>query len=605
LATRRQGTAAAIFPSMPEPHHEPTPLIAPDVDAVGLFKQVEERFSDFLEIHQLVAASDERALFVARDRVLKRRVGLRVHLEPDTRLRCWFERETEVFAALDHPVLRDVYSAGHRDDWAYRIVRWVDGEGLVYAVARGPRPIPTVLHLARHITSALEYVHTESIVLRRLVPEAVMIDNNERTFLIDLRYANVLLDVASPIPGGATDPFLAPEVRDGGVGDPGSDVYGAGALLYYAVTGTAPPLDASTVTSPRALREACPAALERVILRALKPEIRQRYFTAAEMREDLLSDLGDHETEFSITVKRGVVEDAAAWEKRLRRALGDDYELLEELGAGGFGRVYRVRDLQLEREVALKVLHPYLTTDPVVVERFRREARLAAQVVHPYIANTYDFGGRTGLLWYTMEFVRGANLGRLVQKEGRQPAERVVRILQESLDALGYAHQRGLVHRDLKPENILIESATENVRIADFGLAIPFERSEGSGTLSSHSGTPDFAAPEQLLGESVDHRADIYSLSLVALFALSGRLPFGGGSVEATVARQVAGLPPELDHLRNDVPDSLLRVLLRGASRDPAGRFGSAEEYAQALEEAMRPGSGRVLGLFRRLSGPG
>ena len=591
---------------MPEPHHEPTPLIAPDVDAVGLFMQAEERFANMLEIHQLVAASAERALFVARDRVLKRRVGLRVHLEPDTWLRCWFERETEVFAALDHPVLRDVYSAGHRDEWAYRIVRWVDGESLTYAVARGPRPVPTVLRLARQITSALEYVHTESVVLRRLVPEAVMIDKNERTFLIDLRYANVLLDVASPIPGAANDPFLAPEVRGGDVGDPGSDVYGAGALLYYAVTGTLPPLDTSAVTRPRELRQACPAALERVILRALKPGIRQRYFTAAEMREDLLSDLGDHEAELTLTAARGVViEDPAAWEKRLRRALGDDYELLEELGAGGFGRVYRVRDLQLEREVALKVLHPYLTRDPDVVERFRREARLAAQVVHPNIANTYDFGGRTGLLWYTMEFVRGTNLGSLVQKEGRQPAERVVRILQESLDALGYAHQRGLVHRDLKPENILIESTTANVRIADFGLAIPFARSDGSGTLASHSGTPDFAAPEQLLGENVDHRADIYSLSLVALFALSGRLPFGGGSVEATVARQVAGLAPELDHLRKDVPDSLLRVLLRGASRDPEGRFGSAEEYAQALGEVMRPGPAGVLGLFRRLSGSG
>ena len=586
-------------------HHEHAQLVASDVDSIELFKSVEDRFSDLVQILQLVAASTERALFVAKDRVLKRRVALRVHLQPDTALRSWFERETELLAALDHPVLRTVHAAGYRDNWAYRIVKWIDGESLADAVMRGPRPIPAVLQLSRSLAMVLEYAHSQQIVLRRLVPTAVMIDNTERTFVTDMRYANTLLDVAPPNPDAETDPFLAPEIRRGEPGEQGSDVYGAGAVLYFAVTGAPPALDPDHVESPRGMREACPAALERVIMRALAGEPGRRYFSAAEMLDDLHADLGDYDVQLVLTGEHGLpLEEPKAWEQRLRRALGDDYELLEELGSGGFGRVYMVRDLELERVVALKVLHPYLTTDQSVVERFRREARAAAQVIHPNIANTYDFGGRGGLLWYTMEYVKGKNLARLVQSEGPLSAERVVRILQEALGALRYAHQRGLVHRDIKPENILIEDASQTVRIADFGLVIAFERSEGFGGASSHSGTPDFAAPEQLLGEPVDLRADIYSVSLVALFALTGRLPFGTGSVEVTMARQAAGQLPELYHLRGKVPETLVRVLLRGAAREPANRYDSAEEFSEALRAAMSPWQSGVRGLFRRLSGP-
>ena len=589
---------------MSEQHLERAPLVAPDVDGVRLFVEAEQRFGDLLQILQLIAASSERALFVARDRVLKRRVALRVHLQPDTPLRSWFERETELLAALDHPVLRPVYAAGYRDEWAFRIVKWIDGESLTDAVLRGPRPIPSVLQLARNLATVLEYVHAQHIVIRHLVPATVMIDIVERTIVTDMRYANVLTDVAVTAPESATDPFLAPEVRQGGIGEPGSDVYSAGALLYLAVTGRMPALDPHAVEPPRAVRSACPAALERVIVRALTADPQDRYLTAVEMANELLSDLGDFTVPVSLAAEQSPPpEDSRAWEQRLRRALGDEYELLGELGSGGFGRVYRVRDLTLEREVALKVLHPHLTKDATVVERFRREARAAAQVMHPNIANTYDFGGRTGLIWYTMEYVHGKNLRRLVESEGPLAPDRVVRILREALDALQYAHARGLVHRDLKPENMLVEDGTGVVHIVDFGLVIAFEQAEGFASITSHSGTPDFAAPEQLLGEPVDHRADLYSLSLVSLYTLTGRLPFGTGSIESTLARQASGEIGDLDELRATVPSGLLRVLERGAARLPADRFASAEEYAQALRQTTLPGSSGFRDLFRWLSG--
>lgn len=594
-----------ILRAMPHRGSSPQPpLIAPEVDSAALFQAVQREFVGTFEILELVAASSARCLFVARDVVLKRHVGLRVHVQPGTPSRRWFERESELLATLDHPALRVVLAAGYRNEWAYRIVKWIEGESLADAVARGARPIPTVLQLARNLASVLDYVHTLGIVIRRLAPPTIMIDNSERAHVIDLRYANVLLEVASPESDPVQEPFIAPEIRGGEPGDPSCDVYSAAALLYFAVTGTAPDLEPERVTSPRSIREACPMALERVIMRGLRRDPTDRFLTAIEMVEDLLTDLGDFDVQSPLASERAApqTDDPGSWEKRLRRALGDEYELLEELGAGGFGRVYRVRDLALERQVALKVLHPQLVIDPEVVERFRREARMAAQLVHPYIANTYDIGQRGGLLWYTMEYVRGRNLARTVQVGGPLPPERVVRVLRETLTALEYAHAFGLVHRDLKPENILIDKATGNVRIVDFGLAIGLRGKEASGRTTSQSGTPDFAAPEQLLGEHVDHRSDLYSLSLVGLYGLTGRLPFGSGTLETTLALRATGDPPALADLRGRVRGPLLRVLARGAASDPADRFQSATEYREALSAATPKGASVLAGLWRKIT---
>jgi serine/threonine-protein kinase len=587
------------------PNSQPPPRLDGDLDRVALFQGVQEAFASSLDILQLVAASPSRALFVARDRVLRRKVGLRVFIEQDHPARAWFERETELLAALDHPILRTVYAGGFMRDWAWRTVKWIEGESLRDTVARGPRPIPGVLQLARSLVSLLDYLHTQRIVIRRLAPSTVMIDAYERPSVTDLRFANVLLDAATPDPDSSKEPFVAPEVRDGSPGDPGSDIFSAAALLYFAVTGQPPAPDPRDIVAPRAIREACPVALERVIMRGLRPEPPGRYLTAVEMLDDLASDLGDYNVQVPLAPDPDqALEDPRAWEKRLRRALGDEYELFEELGSGGFGRVYLVRDLALEREVALKVLHPYLTVDPGVVERFRREARVAAQVVHPNIANTYDIGGRAGLIWYTMEYVRGRNLARVVQAEGPIAAERVVEILLDALGALDHAHKRGLVHRDLKPENLLIEDGTGVVQIADFGLAIALQVKEGFLGASSQSGTPDFAAPEQLLGERVDHRTDIYSLTLVGFYALTGLLPFGSAPVDAILARRAAGEMPELLTQRPGVPERLLRVFARGAARDPEQRFTSASEFAIALRETTHPTRGLFSNLFRRFVGP-
>jgi serine/threonine-protein kinase len=564
------------------------PLTAPD--PVLAFERTRAALGPRYRLERIAASNADRVLFEAHDEILRRRVSLRVNFYRDEPTRAWFLREAEALGQLDHPAIRRIYDAGVVGDLAFRIGNWIEGEGLEAAVRRGPRIIPTVLSLARDLLGALEHAHLQGIIVRRIVPATVLLGWSGRGTITDLAFSSYTLP---SVPAGTVPDmpmFMAPQVRDGTAGDPSSDVYTAGALLYFAVTGELPPLDPRELRRPSELRPTCPRAIERLVLRALKPAPEDRYLTAAEALEDLASDAGTFETRAVGVGKRAPVglEDRARWEKSLRRALGDDYELLELLGSGGFGRVYRVRDLHLEREVALKVLHPSLTQDPEVVERFRREAQLAAGLNHPNIVNIYDIAGRSGLIWYTMELIDGPSLAQLVERNGPLPLDQVLRLLREALSALAHAHGSGLVHRDIKPENMLIDPDGA-VQITDFGLALALRGTYGGAT--SQSGTPQFASPEQLLGERVDQRSDLYSLAAVAYYALLGTPPFPGATTEQVLARQTTNQLPAPRDRRDDVSEALERALDRALSADVEARFPSAAEFLQALNRAAEPGA--------------
>jgi serine/threonine-protein kinase len=546
-----------------------------------LLERVARALAPAFRLDERPACSAERVLYRAWDRLLKRPVALRVHLAPESPDGAWFLRETETLAALDHPAIRHVYAAGVVEGFAYRTTNWIEGESLAAALRRGPRPIPTAHALVRDLLGALEHAHARGVLLRRIVPITLMLEPSGRAVISDLRFANACLPVVpAELRAGAGGGFAAPEIRAGETGEPASDVYAVAALVYYALTGREPDLDPARLVPPRRLRPAIPAALERVLLRALAPAPAARYHTATEMLEDFVTDAGVFQ-EPAAAPPAG----EAGYERRLRRALGDDYELLEALGSGGFGRVYRARDLALERDVAIKVLHPALTADPAATERFRREAQLAARLRHPNVVSIYDIMGRAGLEWYTMEFIPGANLAELVRARGPLPVDRVVRLLDEGLSALEDAHALGLVHRDLKPENLLLEP-DGRLRITDFGLALAFGGDGRFGGATSRSGTPQFAAPEQLLGERVDQRADLYSLAAAAVFALLGRPPFEGPSPEAILARQTLNALPNLRAARRDLGRKLDEVLRRALAADPAARYPSAAAFHDALLRA-------------------
>jgi len=564
--------------------------VSPDSPPADLLAGITQALEPDFRLDHLVAISPERALYRAWDRRLKRSVAVRVHLIPDSPGRAWFLRENETLAALNHPAVRHVYAAGEVGPFAYRTTNWVDGEDLAEAMRRGPRPIPSVMSLVRDLLGTLEHAHARGIIIRRIVPTTLLLEISGRGVITDLRYANWCLSHVPSEDEAQRSTFVAPEVRKGEPGEPATDVYAVAAIVYYALTGTEPA--AESPPPPRSLRHAIPQAVERVILRGLRPDPRERYITATEMLEDFVSDAGMfHEP----AVAPATME--KDFERRLRRALGDDYELLNEIGSGGFGRVYRARDLGLEREVAIKVLHPQLTADPGVMERFRREAQLAARLRHPNIVSVYDIQSRAGLQWYVMEFVPGANVAQLVKKEGPFPIQKTERLMFEALSALEHAHGLGLVHRDIKPENMLIEP-DGRLRITDFGLALAL-RGERFAGATSRSGTPQFAAPEQLLGERVEQRADLYSLGVVAYFTLLGRPPFEGTTPEAILAKQTVDALPSLREARPDVSREFEEVLRHTVVCDPSLRYPTAGALRQALEQVTGGMVKRFLGWLK------
>lgn len=277
----------------------------------------------------------------------------------------------------------------------------------------------------------------------------------------------------------------------------------------------------------------------------------------------------------------------------VRAALGDDYDVITELGRGGMAMVYRARERQLEREVAIKVLPFTLALDAELIERFQREARLSAQLEHPNIVPIYRVGRSGPVIYFVMKLLRGQSLSALVSARGRLPAADVRRVLSETASALGYAHQHGVVHRDVKPDNIMLDTGGRCV-VTDFGIA----RSAADTKLTAAGmslGTPRYMSPEQARAGELDGRSDLYSLGIVGYECLVGRPPFDSGDAMSIL----------LDHVQTPVPRptiasmgsaderSVFDAIERLLAKRPEDRFQTAEEFIAALRNTGSA-SGRV-----------
>ncbi len=270
--------------------------------------------------------------------------------------------------------------------------------------------------------------------------------------------------------------------------------------------------------------------------------------------------------------------------------LSDRYVLERELGRGGMATVYLARDVQLDRQIALKVLHQDLAAG-IGVERFQREIHTTANLQHPNILPVLDAGEAAGRLWYTMPYVEGEALRVRLTRTGRLPIEDALRIAREVADALEYAHSRGLIHRDIKPENILLSESSAHgghALVADFGLVRALENEDSRLTASGISvGTPAYMSPEQSLGDSrVDRRSDVYSLGCVLYEMLVGEPPYTGRSAQAIIAKRLSDPVPAARRLREAVPAEVDAALQRAMAKDAADRFPTAAEFADALTAA-------------------
>ncbi len=275
--------------------------------------------------------------------------------------------------------------------------------------------------------------------------------------------------------------------------------------------------------------------------------------------------------------------------RRLQRALGKEFSVGDLLGEGGFAAVFRVREKAANRDVAVKVLDLGQTPSPALAERFVREARTSAQLEHPHIVPIYKVGGyKNQVLYIVMRCLDGPSLRHLLETQQRLSVRDAARIARQVADALGHAHQHGVVHRDVKPDNILLDH-TGHVLVTDFGIAKAAQEAAVSQLTTEGMvvGTPHYMSPEQATGERVDARSDIYSLGIVLYQMLAGAPPFDGESAQSILMKQATATPVPIRELRREVPAALAAVVERTLAKDPAERFQTAEELSRALVEAL------------------
>src|SRR3984957_380212 len=259
--------------------------------------------------------------------------------------------------------------------------------------------------------------------------------------------------------------------------------------------------------------------------------------------------------------------------------LAERYRIIAKLGQGGMGEVYRADDLVLGQAVALKFLPPEVTENPQALVRFRNEVRIARQVSHPNVCRVYDLGEIDGQLFLSMEYVDGEDLGSLLRRIGRLPADKALEISRKLCAGLAAAHEKGVLHRDLKPGNIMLDSHGQ-VLITDFGLAALAGQVEGAEV---RNGTPAYMAPEQLDGKEVTVRSEIYSLGLVLYEIFTGKRPFESSTLADLVRTRNESAPTSPSTLVPDLDPMVERVILRCMEREPAHRPSSALAVAAAL----------------------
>jgi hypothetical protein len=268
-------------------------------------------------------------------------------------------------------------------------------------------------------------------------------------------------------------------------------------------------------------------------------------------------------------------------------ALAGQYELEREIGRGGMGVVYLARDLRLDRRVAIKTLPPHLAQDPLVRERFLREARTAGALSHQNIVPIHRADEINGQVFFVMGYVDGESVAFQIRERGRLDPVLTLCELRDVADALGYAHSKGVIHRDIKAENILLDVATGRAMVTDFGIARLAEATPLTST-GQVLGTVYYLSPEQVTGEGVDARSDIYSLGVVGYFALSGRFPFNAELASAVLIAHVTKTAPPLHEIAPDTPRALTDIIDKCLAKDPADRFQDCFALRDALTDVER-----------------
>ncbi|MEN8155128.1 MAG: serine/threonine-protein kinase, partial [Acidobacteriota bacterium] len=268
--------------------------------------------------------------------------------------------------------------------------------------------------------------------------------------------------------------------------------------------------------------------------------------------------------------------------ENIKKFFSGKYDFIELLGRGGFAEVHLAMDKMLERKVAIKILLPQHTSDPEIVKRFIREARLYAKLEHPNLINIYETGIAEGTAFIVMKYVKGENLKTYIQKDVKTRLSLVPRVIESLSGALNYIHEKGIIHRDIKPANIILEDGGKNIYLADFGIA----RSDSSQTMTqtgSIMGTPYYISPEQIKGGVVDQRSDLYAFGATLYELVTGKPVFSADSSMEILYKHVNSEPEQIGKTSPETPKNLKYIISRCLEKKPEKRFQNAVEITEIL----------------------
>lgn len=271
--------------------------------------------------------------------------------------------------------------------------------------------------------------------------------------------------------------------------------------------------------------------------------------------------------------------------------LNNRYQLLEQIGKGGMAVVYRGRDLMLERQVAIKVLREDYSRSVTFQERFRQEARAAANLSHPNVVTVHDFGFDRGRLFLVMEYVPGMDLKSLLRQRGRLPLVEALPLMIQACAGIGYAHRAGLVHCDVKPHNMLV-TPDQRLKVTDFGIARALASVESEEQNAVVWGSPQYFSPEQAAGGAPSPASDVYSLGVVFYEMLTGSLPFQAPTVAELARLHIEALPTPPSEYLPDLPPTVEQIILKVLSKEPSARYRTADQLGRVL---MTFGDVRVM----------
>jgi serine/threonine protein kinase len=569
---------------------------------------VEEKLADGSAVEVFLARSSSGRVLVQVSRP---------ELGHDIELYARFMDVTRRAKALRHPGLVSVDHVHCASDGRFVVVSEpVTGTtAQAFLDARGPLSSDQAINWGVSLCEALQFLHDHELVHGCLSPQHVFLDGPKDAPTVRLLDTALMLfrDVRSlPVPKDRVlvpAQYLAPERVVGQRATPGADVYGLGVMLYELLTGQPPFAGETTaITKHLHLTAHVPAmpphltAWEEVFERALAKDPAHRFRSMVEFRQALVDlELRVTNVEGPSPIVQGVAIPAST-QSGIRPADAVEtigtWRVERTIGEGGMGRVVEARHLTLNLRAAIKILHPQLTAHADQVQRFVQEAQSISQLDHPGIVKVFDLINEPGRVAFVMEHLEGTTIKQLARE---RPLElvRALRLSAQAARALAAAHAIGVIHRDIKPDNLFVSEPSEQLKILDFGVARVRQRPAEIPRLTQVGqvvGTPLWMAPEQVLGDEVDERADLYALATVLYTLIARRFPFEGAAMSEVVMSRLSIEPKpvgDYSFLGEPIPRRLQQVLSVCLAREPARRMRSAVAMAEAmeavLEELARP----------------